>query len=1120
MKLRQISALLLAAPAAVAAPVSKLAAEWHVPSVENAGHFALVDAASGAVRLAAMRADGSLDASAPIPTGIAGPSDVAGGMDGAEGELLALTAPEANRVMLVEMEAKHPVARVLPALEGVGPSAVGEYRGGGASGLLVGTIFNGGSAGGVAEIVHELDGSGALLAGGKAAVAFRRGQPLVDPADDSHTAVFYTAPAAGGADTRTGVLLRDGEDVKTVEKSTYPGTWEFVTGVMDVKGGAGRDLALGFVAGSDEALIVEIHAPLASAAFTEVALTFPFPVAGVLPVPGPDAGPYPDGFIAVAADGSQAEWLRIHADGNAFIATGESFVPEKGLFLTAALPLPGRGVVALSAPSPGAPSTAYHTHIWDGGWKEGTSGLLPALADSGAEAASLLYFDADPADDDSARLLAVANVPDWTRRLAFPDPVPAKVGREAFVSPADGLVDAGEHPVSAPAGTHHVLTNQVDAAVSISALGGTSGLFAPELRIAPPSGTYDAAFQIAAMFDERRHSLYWRDEHGGSWRPWHGPLPVAYNRDVQFVLRSHASGALGPVVRRSYQIDSLDSDSDGDGVPDYVELHLGLDPFGGADHDGDGYSDLDEILQGRDPADADDSPATSLGLGSAGGFRLAAIALNHAAQEMADGGELLAHALDGSLLDRGTVAGIAPPLPDGGNRGALLGSDHPLPFDQALLLATPLYFDAASGGRSGRELVGLVPAEPPPALDVVFTPAGDDVAADAAGWIAAATSAAAARVHPAERTVFGPADTAVAVLVEELVHAALDAPPALESFTLFPFRDGAASRTALSAAGLSQLRLSGFDFRAALAVATAARAGMQPAADAIYARHAAVSADTPGMPMPLDALRALLRGDAPPAAYADAVAAGDLTAAQAAYATAMGNAAASFRQAAIWTVEVPGSPAQTGVYLRQPGGVPVVLLDRNGARFRLEQGLGLRPGTRFSVSGFTDTPAVGGMESMEISAATLTFAPASSDNDADGNLLDDEWERYFFGATGQDPFATPHGGGFTLLQHFLDGIDPRGGGSSPGTAVNLSPQAPVIAPAADGEFTIDFHFPSAYQDRFAFVLESSGTLDPGSFAEVPGATVVPVSGDLLRATVPAAAAVDERSFYRVRIRLR
>lgn len=1129
---RIIAASLGAAATAVAAtPVSKLAAEWLVPSANTPGQVSLVDTATGAVRTAVMTSNGHVSWRQPVATGVAGVTDVCGGLAGSAGESIAVVSPNSNRVMLVDVDSTSPTAVALTNIYGIGPAGVTATANGGVTECLVVSSHNGGSTPGAAEFAADATTAPTVTAQTTSPLVFQRLQPLKDPMASGNQVGFYTATS--GAGTATGLLYRSGSSVIRKTKTTYGNGYEFITGVRDINGAGGLPLVLGYHNDTSNAWIVKVNTPIASASFTSTGLAYPFAVSGIVPILDGGAGDLTDGFLAISATGSEARWVRINATGNGFVSTTRSFSAGSGAAITGIIPMPGIGLLKLEGPAAGGPSSSFTAYRWHGSnWVETDSGLLPDIASSGRSFAGLLFYDGDPAVNESARLLGIQEVPDWTRPLTYPAPFPTSVYQETFGSPAAGLVTTSTHAVSPPPGATYVITNQAEKAVSITVLGSASQLLAPDLHINPESGTFSTAFQVTALYDDARQGLYWRDADGGSWQAWNGPLGVGYSRDIEFVLYSPANGAMGPIIQRSYQFSASTAaaqDSDHDGVPDHVEQHLGLNPFGGADNDGDGWSDLDEILANTDPADAGEYPApgSSAGIIIQGGFRIAAIGRDYAAREAATGSEFSAHDLVGGLLARAAVGPLGTTLPDGGTRGAWLAADTPVPFNRLVELASPLYFDVTTGGRSGRELRAFIGVPTPVEFAPSFTPSGTNLAADATGWIGAARSAAASLPQADARTVIAPPDTAVAVLLEDLTHRALasartlaNPAPELAAFTLFADRESDRTRTPLSSDDFALLDAAGFDFRLAMSLANAARGEMSAAATDIYTLHATRSSFTPGMAMPLDAMRIMLRGGPTPDVYAGRVSTANLSAAVAAYNTAIAAVIQCYRPVETWKIEVLASPPSVGVYRRQSDSAQVVLLDAHGEWFKLEQGLGLRAGTVFSVTGFTDTADVGTYDSMEVVSASLSFAPAASDNDTDGNLLDDEWERFFFGAVGQDPFAKPGASGHTLLQYFLDGIDPRGGEVPAAAAISLSPQQPVFTAAEGGAYTLDFTFPEDYQNRFDFILEKSTTLAARSFVEVPGAVISPRGGDDLRAAVPVTATTTPSGFFRIRVRLK
>ncbi len=1129
-----IAAVSLAACASLwGKPSTRLAAEWLVPSTSTSKVIVLVDADTGTTRIATVSGGGDVGWLPGIPTGTPDVSDVTGGLSGASGEVLAIASRTSNRVVLLDIDTAAPYPRPVAGLAGVGPSGVTSLGSAGTRELLVASSENGSSPGRLESRVNPGTTAALLLESPNLNRAFRRLQPATTPGGSQAIAVFTET---FGVNTRFGLIDRDGANHQLKFLGTFSGNVEVASQVASHSHPATPYL-IGYRPGLTTVQLLSLSLPLdITSSITSLPVTFPFAVSAVMPITDGGDGPLNEGFLAIADDGSEVRHFRVNAAGTGIEATGQVFTPDPGSVLSGVAVLPGIGIMKLEAPAAGQASTTFSFHQWDGAaWVQTDAGTMPDVATATAAPATVLFYDANPAASNAARLLGVQSMPDWTSLSSYPDPFPASVVREAFASSAAGLTPVGSSTITPPSGSTHIITTQAEPGVSITTLGTIDALLAPDLQIDPPSGTYNQSFLATATFDANRHILRYRRD-GADWKLFDTSVPVAWTTSLQFSLEAKSDGSRGPIVSRQYTLpvdDILGLDSDNDGVPDFVEIHLGLDPFSGADADGDGVSDLDEILAGTNPADPLDTPPArdpedAFRIAPAGGLSVVATASDHLAREVANGEDLAARALDGSLIARAPVAGpFAPPLPDGGTRGALLQANTAPPFHELVAITTPLYFNnTVNSARSGREIIGHIPADPPPVFAPAITPTPGMSLADAANaWISAAISAAANHPKANARTSLHPADSAVSVLLEHLFHSALAAappggtPPALDAFTFFPAREADVARTPASAGDRAHLRALGYDHRLALDIASAARPAMAATADAIYQHHANNSPTSPGIALPVDALRAMLRGGPAPAGYSGAVPPATLSAATTAYNDALADLANAFRPFETWLIEVTPGPSPAGVYQRVSDAADVILLTPAGERFRLEKGIGLTPGTRFSVSGFTDTPPLDGLPTIEITAAVLDFKPVASDNDQDGNLLDDEWEKFFFGATGQDPYSDPHGDGFTLLQYFLTGTDPRGGTTPPGSPAGLFPYDPLITATGDGGYTVDFSFPAEWQDHFTFLVERSLTLAPGSFAVLPGIPVSPLGGDRLRATIPAAHAPHGKAFFRITLGL-
>jgi hypothetical protein len=335
--------------------------------------------------------------------------------------------------------------------------------------------------------------------------------------------------------------------------------------ITDVLGSAGARHVIAFRIGTASAHILTPTPPITStAAFANEAASLPFAVSALIRVPGGGGSPMTDGFIALAADGGQAAWVRVNAAGNGFLTTTHSFTPDAGSDITGLLPL-AQGVVKLSGVD--GLSTSFKGMTFDGSnWITRSSGSLPVLPAITAAAATLLFLDQNPSVNPGARLIGIQNAPDWTRRTNAL-PLPGSVSRESFISSSTGLRFSTTQTVQPPPGTGFVIANQMDASMSVSTLGSASSLLQPSLRVDPPSSSFESSFRVTAAFDEQGFLLRFQRD-GGAWQDWPGSLPVGYTTTLNFSLSPRTGGTPGPIVTRSYiftanKLSSQDSDGDG-----------------------------------------------------------------------------------------------------------------------------------------------------------------------------------------------------------------------------------------------------------------------------------------------------------------------------------------------------------------------------------------------------------------------------------------------------------------------------------------------------------------------------------------------------------------------------
>lgn len=202
-----------------------------------------------------------------------------------------------------------------------------------------------------------------------------------------------------------------------------------------------------------------------------------------------------------------------------------------------------------------------------------------------------------------------------------------------------------------------------------------------------------------------------------------------------------------------------------------------------------------------------------------------------------------------------------------------------------------------------------------------------------------------------------------------------------------------------------------------------------------------------------------------------------------------------------------------------PGGAgSVALVNFDGAPFTFPNSFMVAAGTRVAATVYTDLPAgacgptvevvdVNGVAQSEIVSIPVPTPYAGS------GLLPDDWQLFFFGQLGLDPFASPPGSGLSYLQIYLDGKDPLNPNSYAGLQVLLSslPQ-PKAFPMGGGMSQIVFNLPAIYANRFSFQLQTSPDLGGGLFANTPEIFNQTLPGQFETVIPPSGA---PRKFWRV-----
>jgi hypothetical protein len=782
-----------------------------------------------------------------------------------------------------------------------------------------------------------------------------------------------------------------------------------------------------------------------------------------------------------------------------------------------------------------------------GGYAVIQSGDLPDLTNTGTDGrATVFLFEEEPFLSDSPGLVARYEVGDWSVEAALKNG-DLLVETRGFVDSESGLAEEGSETLPGyPESANYVLTNDTgEFDLSVFGLDRESeGGRTFDLDIEPASGTYGTSIKLAFETNLTKAAIFWRTASpSGQWNRYDASTPPILYRDAEInAYAESASGERTPIQTATYRFEIADpgQDSDGDGVPDFVELYYGLDPLtSGTDGDGDGATDLQEILAGTDPASATSTPAVLNAVPTSVTWNAELIPRAYdpgafpeaVGREVAIGTGLWLHALSGAQEASGLTA-------TNGSNISFVASE--VPYDSQLPLkvaSTQARFGLNGLGtsdQSGRELVALVkpPELSPLALDS-FTYTGGTLAEEVADWRSQMSAYVGSLETVDASHPFEPQDTLIFALFEAVVGKALFDRGLVASVQvdLAPFRLYGADREAVTPpmlrslksagpAGETAYRLDSLYAAISEAIETSEASEISALIDlntVIYQASVEAAPDA-GLPYPLDALRFFLANGELPEAYDEVTPdATTLGQAESGAEQILGNVPA--RPQSSFTLEVDNSLDTGGcTTLERVGfGTSVSLFDASGLPYRFSEGAGLTDGSRLSVQGYTDLDSGDCPgQAIEVISIVLDFMVTPSSADADGNLLDDDWERYFFGSPGVDPYDDASGNGYSNLQQMLEGTDPLNGGALDVPIMDLSPPGLETQTLTNGTIRVEWSWPSAYDDQIDFIIRKSSTLESfGNSALTPvyqggGAWAVDIDP----------ATYGDKQFFRAILRLR
>ncbi len=827
-------------------------------------------------------------------------------------------------------------------------------------------------------------------------------------------------------------------------------------------------------------------------------------------------------LLVVPMDGGPVLLLSLK-EGRGEIAAQVSVEAEVGHPLGAFLLENGRLLVlgdgaAVGSGVVGDTTGAYQLFGYDddkGQFFSAHVGTLPSenpFAPTGPEYPTVFIFDRDPLTENAPVFLGwIGSDVAWASEpniLGLGGNFPNVQYRAWGVDPATGgLVRSFIRSEVPNVRVGGALAAQVSPQISVSALTleGNEGE-AMTVSWNPRPGRYRNLVPVNASFSPN-DTLWYRFTDEETWRKWDGPQwPTRPEFRVQYFLES-SSGRRGAIGAVSFQFSraSFNDDANGDLLPNYVRIGLGLDPEGARDTDGDGASDFDEVIAGTDWRDAGDRPSGSgaSALIDRGGQRLLVVTVaDEEGTSWAAGQRITAYSSLGELLGEAIsrASGAGPAITELGPLA--LGRGLPL-----MALGTDRQFATeadALGTRSGQEILGLrsftrgVGFQGPP-----FS--GEDIVAAAQAWVQAARGQLVVGIADPLEVDLTPLDTGNALAIEFTWELWLQSVGYLDAdngppLTLFPFRpedvarsswaDAIGPRSRFTALGTD--RDLGRNAGEPLILADASTAAMlQQVATwrawpevvwRVYQAHRTLT-PLPGL-NPVATLRALLRGEPVPEVL-EPLLAGDFSSQLAEGLNEVKGLAGALTVPMAVTVDLVVSTDSFGdgsctVLRRLVGGQSLALIEADGRPYRPAEGLLLPPDTTIRATGYlVDRP--GGncvAAAMIVSRFTVLSLPTVAAVDRDGNLLDDDWEAFWGLPAGISGFSSPDGSGYSALHQQLAGTHPLNAGDlPPGPPVVLAPPLIFIEPQGGGMLRLSWEWPGSFDAAIRFVLLQTDDLN-------------------------------------------
>ncbi len=676
-----------------------------------------------------------------------------------------------------------------------------------------------------------------------------------------------------------------------------------------------------------------------------------------------------------------------------------------------------------------------------------------------------MQFQFEPFVTNNPVLLRVNNAGDWSSAPAF-SAGNISVRTESFLGASQGL----GNPATTTVGKAHPLAafglaNQYSNMISLFSFTPPAGDKISDVTISPPPGIYQATVKLSFVAATPSHTINFRIGNG-PWTVWTGASVVNLfsNATVQYYGQPVGGAPKSSIQSASYYFTQPPStlDSKHDGIPDFVKVALGLNLTGSRDSDGDGYSDLEELIHGTNPLNSSSVPTNFPHLDDQAVFDLNVTPwpLDGFANSVTlPGTNVFLHAYDlqgaiqtSVMISNNWPAGILTNIPIvAEDRFVSVATDPNYP----ILTAQP-------DTNIGREMLELFPLPTPTFPSVPYTFGGGNLLTEAHNWIIAASNL----YNHLPRAVLTNTMTIDHTLEALLFEQEVAPPPRRPQQRLvdqphplpLPHRRRRPRQPLRQRAPLPRKRH--------LPPSPATNCKPPPPSSATSSKTSASPAPPACAPSSRIFIELTARSTipTPPPSPAPSMKSAGSSGAAPSIPTIWPTpppppnspppptppppSSPPFRRAPPPTSSSPSAmtpcpaPAafltSSAVAPPSPSSIPTAPPSRSPIISNSS------PGSVVLIAGYTDAANTGcAYPAIEVTAAVLSSVPLATDQDADGDLLIDTWEKRFFGSLGVNPFADPDGDGYSNLQEMLEGSDPRDHFGLPLVAVtHFGPPAP------------------------------------------------------------------------------